>query len=408
MSIKNCLLCVSGMSPAIITETYYWLAKQRQEQIVADEVVVITTAIGKQKIMDELLLAPNNRFAQMAERNGWPQDALTEANILVVQNKAGQYLDDIREPEEFSAFADLVLKTIAEKTSNKNLRVHASLAGGRKTMSYYLGLAMNIFGRADDTLSHVLLDSAYEQAINFYYPGQKETLLNRAGEPLDLPLDGDHIVEMSEFPIINLSKSVNIERLRNKHLSFDEVLKIIKDEQNGVVEAITWQKEQRKLFVNFGQERLALAPTELAMLIWLAWRAKNKNSPVDMTKDPDEPDKPALMMKQAYLEYLLTIDYVKEQRFTLYNNSDDFIAEHKGLLTELDYAPAIVNKVQPIHSRLIAKMQAVSSAYLKDGSFQELPSGFYAVNAHCLSEQEFNNVQSWMKKYQKVIEPLLH
>lgn len=408
MTAKNYLLCVSGMSPAIITETYYWMAKQRHEKIIADEVLIITTAAGKQKILDELLVAPNNRFSQMAKLYGWPENALTADNVFVVQDKAGHFLDDVREPEEFAAFADLVLKVIAEKTSESNCRLHASLAGGRKTMSYYLGLAMNIFGRSNDTLSHVLLDVAYEQAANFYYPGQAEKLHKRDKDktPLELVLDGDHIVEMSEFPIINLSKSINVERLRSQHLSFDDVLTIIKNEQNGIVEPLSWAKVKRKYKIKFGHETISLPPTELAMLLWLAWRAKRNQSPVDMTKNPDNPDVPTQVMKQAYLEYLLLVEYVKNPSFTLYKSADDLLADNTSLALELSHAQSLLNKVQPIHSRLTKNMQAVSSAYLQSQTTPNLAAGVYHVNGNSIDKHEYHRIQQWMNKFQPIIKEL--
>jgi hypothetical protein len=51
----------------------------------------------------------------------------------------------------------------------ENTRIHATVAGGRKTMSIYLTVAMQLFGRAEDTLSHVLVRKDLESR-DFYYP----------------------------------------------------------------------------------------------------------------------------------------------------------------------------------------------------------------------------------------------
>jgi hypothetical protein len=49
--------------------------------------------------------------------------------------------------------------------------MHVSIAGGRKSMSFYMGHAFSLVADADDELSHVLVTVAFENPkLGFYYP----------------------------------------------------------------------------------------------------------------------------------------------------------------------------------------------------------------------------------------------
>lgn len=57
-------------------------------------------------------------------------------------------------------------------TASKQTTLHASLAGGRKTMTFYLGYAMSLFGRKTDVLSHVLVTPEFENQRDFFFPDE--------------------------------------------------------------------------------------------------------------------------------------------------------------------------------------------------------------------------------------------
>lgn len=388
--MKNILVCVSGMSPAIITETYYWLAKCRHEAIVADELLVITTGGGKQKIIDELLQAPNNRFEIMAKQYGWPANALKVENIYVAKDSEGVDVDDVRSADEFNFFANEVLNVIREQTQDDNNIIHASLAGGRKTMSYYLGLAMNIFGRRNDTLSHVLLKTEYEQAINFYYPGQTEALKNREGDLLDLPTSGENIVEMSEFPLINLSAAINVKRLRNSSNSFESVLKIIKEEQDNYVHSASFKKiERNKNEISFGEETRVLPPAEFAVLLLLGYYAKQENPVVNLQKDINDPSRVSENLKTLYLQCLLLREFIKQQELDLYSNAIDFISDKSKELKGLILSNNILEYFEPLVSRLKKELRSVSNNYVI-----EQEGGKHQLHENTLSEELYDEVNN--------------
>ncbi len=168
---RNILLCVAGMSPQIITETLFALTQEREEKIKVDEIRVITTLDGRDKVTKVLLNEESGVFYQFCR--DFKIDAASinfdETCITLLRTKDGRTLEDIRTPQENELAGDQICEIVRELCKDENTRIFASAAGGRKTMSIYLTLAMSLFGRADDELSHVLVNEGFE-SNNFFYP----------------------------------------------------------------------------------------------------------------------------------------------------------------------------------------------------------------------------------------------
>jgi CRISPR-associated protein (TIGR02584 family) len=180
---KHILLCVAGLTPQIITETLYALTQLHGERV--DEIRVITTLDGRDKIMtgivngrgrpEESLLHPEvgQFYAFCRDFKINPRSIkFSENSIALLHARDGLMLPDIRTPEENELAGDRICDIVRELTKAKDpeTRIHASVAGGRKTMSIYLTAAMQLFGRRRDTLSHVLVNEDFEGNPNFYYP----------------------------------------------------------------------------------------------------------------------------------------------------------------------------------------------------------------------------------------------
>jgi hypothetical protein len=64
---------------------------------------------------------------------------------------------DIRSPADNLACADFITEKVRELSADPHSALHVSIAGGRKTMGFFLGYALSLFGRPQDRLSHVLV-----------------------------------------------------------------------------------------------------------------------------------------------------------------------------------------------------------------------------------------------------------
>jgi hypothetical protein len=89
-------------------------------------------------------------------------------------------VSDVRTEREAIAFGNTVTRLIAKLAEDSHNRIHVSLAGGRKTMGWYAGAALSLFGRDRDELSHVLVDhiagepEALEGCEDFWWPTEND------------------------------------------------------------------------------------------------------------------------------------------------------------------------------------------------------------------------------------------
>lgn len=173
---RRVLVCVSGMSPAIITETLYALITQAQP-FVPDEIHVITTTAGRKKIGDFLLNDQEKGHFHRLLRD-YPQPfagkipRFDESTIHCIAPKEApdQKLKDIVTLEDNLIAAQTVYRVMHELKAVPGTQVHASVAGGRKSMSFYMGQAFSLLADATDVLSHVLVSEPFEHpGYGFFY-----------------------------------------------------------------------------------------------------------------------------------------------------------------------------------------------------------------------------------------------
>ncbi|RMX01960.1 TIGR02584 family CRISPR-associated protein [Allofranklinella schreckenbergeri] len=163
---KHVLLATTGSSPQVVTETLYAIAHERRAW--PDEICLITTRLGKTKAQQGLIEQGHlQRLCRQLQR---PLPAFDESHILVVPNALGEPVEDARSLADHEALADFIMTEVRNRTAQPHCCLHASLAGGRKTMTFYMGYAMSLFGRAQDSLSHVLVSEGYENIPDFWFP----------------------------------------------------------------------------------------------------------------------------------------------------------------------------------------------------------------------------------------------
>ncbi|WP_052771966.1 CRISPR-associated ring nuclease Csm6 [Vibrio mexicanus] len=178
MNKKNILLSIAGLTPQVITETLYGIHQGQQDGenwYWPDEIQVITTSLGQEQIVLGLLTKDDSGLS-MLERlcsdYHRPVPLLTQDLIHVIPDELGHPVSDARSREDHEALASFIVRHVAKLCAQDKpeIRLHASLAGGRKTMTFFLGYALALFARDEDKLSHVLVDEVYEGNRNFYYP----------------------------------------------------------------------------------------------------------------------------------------------------------------------------------------------------------------------------------------------
>jgi CRISPR-associated protein (TIGR02584 family) len=204
---KNILLCVAGLTPQIITETLYALIHQREERV--DEIRVITTLAGRDRIMDVLLDEEKGKFFEFCDDFKIDRNSIRfdRTCIYLLHRPDGAMLEDIRSVSDNEIAANQICEIVRKLTEEPNARIHASAAGGRKTMSVYLTAAMQLFGRAYDELSHVLVSEDFETRQDFFYKPPSARLLevrDRKGNLLKKVSTDDAEIHLADIPFIRL------------------------------------------------------------------------------------------------------------------------------------------------------------------------------------------------------------
>ena len=199
--MQHKLVAVVGNTPQVMTETFWALRVQRKVSI--DEVFVITTTVGKETCQKRLL--DEGRFEKMLlDYNIDPNTvAFDTDHIHVFEDAEGNFLDDIRTSEDNRLARNQLFHWIENWTQNVDVALHCSLAGGRKSMGYLLGAAIQFFGRPQDRLYHVLVTpQEIETNRDFFFPPVRETQIRTS--------DGQHIstadvrIELAELPYVSV------------------------------------------------------------------------------------------------------------------------------------------------------------------------------------------------------------
>jgi CRISPR-associated protein (TIGR02584 family) len=167
---RRVLLAVTGLTPQVVTETLYALAVWSEPKFIPTEVHLVTTLEGAERARLGLLHERTGWFHRLRGEYGLPEIRFDMQTIHVLSDAAGTPLADIRVPADNERAADLITELVRRITDDPASALHVSIAGGRKTMGFYAGYALSLFGRPQDRLSHVLVSPPYESHPAFFYP----------------------------------------------------------------------------------------------------------------------------------------------------------------------------------------------------------------------------------------------
>ncbi len=294
---RRILVAVSGLSPQILTETLYALAVQKKEKDkwIPDEIHLITTLRGKEHAALNLL-SGKGWFHQLCRDYQLP--AITfdaEKNIHLIKDTAGQALEDIRTPQDNEAAADTITERIRLLTQDENTEVHVSIAGGRKTMGYYAGYALSLFGRDQDRLSHVLVSAPYEGHREFFYPTPYEHVIHTDG-PEKRTLDCQNAkVWLADIPFVRLRDGVQAP-LTSGRVSFSQTVRSVLRPVSPELHFIPAKKT-----VIFGDKAVKLSDASYLLYAWMARRCKQRLGDLLLPKN-DVVSSEMLMQEISFLD----------------------------------------------------------------------------------------------------------
>ncbi len=273
---RRILLAVTGLTPQVVTETIYALACEADTPWVPTDVHLITTATGAENARLNLL-GPKGQFYQLCADYDLPQIDFPPENIHVLKDAGGQALEDIRTQADNTLAADFIVDMVRALTADAAAELHVSIAGGRKTMGYYLGYALSLYGRPQDRLSHVLVSDPYETNRDFYYPTPYEKAIHIRRGDKEITVDARKAeVSLASIPFVRLRDELPPLLLR------DEVkLSQVVERANRALQPPLLVLDTDTQQVWADDQLISITQTQFLVLLWLASRARRGEAYTD-------------------------------------------------------------------------------------------------------------------------------
>ena len=254
-----------GTSPQVLTETLYALFTQGKAY--PEEIYVITSENAKQKLVKYLI--EDQQLNKLFSEYDMPPIEFDERHILLMEDSFGIPIFNGRREEDQIYIADSIMKIVANFTQHEDTRIHASIAGGRKTMSFYMGNAMSLLGREQDMLSHVFISEEFEFCDQFFFPTKKDNYIEIKKDGHTLRLNTrDAEVTLAEIPFVRMRHLIDGNLLTNiDKTSFSKTVASINAlHQKGIT--LTMNDKAKILSVN-GVD-IKLTPKEYSYYLWLS------------------------------------------------------------------------------------------------------------------------------------------
>ncbi len=261
---RRILLAATGLSPQVVTETVYALAITSPDRFIPTEIHLLTTKDGCRNA-ELSLLEGDAWLPRLCDEYQLPRIRFAPDHIHVIGDPP---LADIRTAQDNDVAADHIVRKVRDLTRDRQAALHVSIAGGRKTMGFYIGYALSLYGRAQDRLSHVLVEPPFESLPEFFYPSPKRRVVRgRDNTPHDASTAR---VTLATIPFVRLRDGLPKGLLDGRDTFLGAV-----DAASRVLGPPSLAIDLPKRRACFhGHAELRLPPVQLAFLAWLARRAK--------------------------------------------------------------------------------------------------------------------------------------
>ena len=278
---RRVLLAVTGLSPQVVTETLFGLAVKpdAESAFIPTEIHVLTTREGHERVRLALLSEVPGWFHRLLVDYRLPSILFDESHIHVLDDGAGSTFEDIRTPFDNERAADFITERVRSLTADPHSAIHVSIAGGRKTMGFYLGYALSLFGREQDRLSHVLVPEPFESCWEFFYPSPEPRVITTRDNKLVDASTAE--VTLAEIPFVRLRDRLPEDLLTGRARFSSTVAEAQRSIPN-----LSLELESSTCTVIAGGERLTMPPREFALYWYLAELCRHGRAGVHWS-DPD-------------------------------------------------------------------------------------------------------------------------
>ncbi|WP_133405877.1 CRISPR-associated ring nuclease Csm6 [Parashewanella tropica] len=258
------LLAIIGSSPQVLTETLYGIYKSGKPY--PQKVIVVTTKSCKSKLEAGLFI--NNKLAQLEQEYSLPSLNSNDIDIQIITDKHGNEIFDAKSIEDQATMANFITGKVYELTEDEGNSIHASIAGGRKTMAFYLGYAMSLFGRSQDTLSHVFVNDEFEFNDEFWFPTISSNEIPNNKKKEEILNTRDAVITLAEIPFVRMRQLVPKQLIQSlQNTSFSKTVDTYNSIESNSL-SIKFNFKARRLLIS--GILVKLTAKECAFYAWLA------------------------------------------------------------------------------------------------------------------------------------------
>jgi len=260
---KEVFIAVLGITPQVLTEClYFYYSAYYNKNRHFEEIKVITTTFGKEKLVESLF--KDKKLSALETALGFDEGFIpfTEESILLYQRPDGSYLSDMRTTSDNEIAQSFVFNQIKTITGDPEIRVTATVAGGRKTMSSQMALGFQLYGRKQDELIHILVpEEKMKPGSDWFFPKD--------------PNNPDEQLFVSHIPILRVGRYL----VKSLDISSEKLFHTLQDE-------LVSQSSINNLEIEKGQfigdsEVLKLSPKLASYLRYLIKRRQNASCKSD-------------------------------------------------------------------------------------------------------------------------------
>ena len=195
---QEIFLAVIGITPQVLTEClYYYYSDYYKQNRPFDRIKIFTTLKGQEtlchKLFDEGKLNELEKELHLSDG----EIPFSKSDIILFTDSNGEPIDDMRTSEENEESLIILHEELKRWTSEKEARVTATVAGGRKTMSTQMALAFQLYGREHDELIHIIPP---DDKMDFRNPESKTWFFPKN------PSDPTEKLDVSHVPVLKVGR----------------------------------------------------------------------------------------------------------------------------------------------------------------------------------------------------------
>lgn len=272
------LIATIGISPSVLTEFIYQLYKNGDGPI--KTIDILTTKEGVNKLKP--LFGNRGAYYDLLDYFEIPYTDITvNGHNTPILDELGRELEDIRTREDDLQAAKAIYEIVQKRTAEPNSRVYALLSGGRKTMVSHLGSAMQIFGREDDQVYHILVGDDFEKP-GFYFPYQSNRhfdIKDRNGTVIKTVDAQEAQIDLIQIPFVRLRNF--LEEKIDFSLPYEKLLahidQALMTDARYPVKSLQISLFESCIYVNGLQNKIGFEPRKLSLLAFFALINKIEN-----------------------------------------------------------------------------------------------------------------------------------